>query len=626
MLSAHQTTKVSVKSYYSIHFNWLYGGVGCMSSLLICTLQGRNQRTMTEVERKETTTAAATDTETTSTTTNTLNDTESMASVITNKEFSYPSRIKEIMESQGAGLEVEILDACKSNDLHTHQIQGYVVYFIKFGPISVKRRYSEFESLRICLIKEFPTLIIPPIPEKQSLRSNIAITTSNSLGLTTSTLINNRSDNNPSSNSNHNNNNTHINNNHHHSIERDSNNGSKKNNINDNDPMTNLVEYRKRMLAAFMNRCLKIEKIAKCNFFLYFLDPEINFLDYINNKENSILYKTSIYQLSPLNPIDNLENQLYLTMPIPSLSDFHLFKELSEEVQFQKFLNFETKFLRYEVSLNNISKVNKRLIKHFNELSIELSELGSNFNQLSLLQNSNYIEHIGKLFEQHTLLLNSLTGFINIGFLDKLIELKHFSTTAKELMEFNRKKIIQFKMIEKDLYNTRSKYKRYEAEEIRIRKIDVKMNSALRRSNGNNINRDSPDTEEYFEPPITDEELQTALFSKTTKKTMYGKIPGVGKLNNIFLKYVTDPNPDETRRTKFYNLKLRLFQLERQYQISESDLIKVNTSVMSELESFHLWFKQELVSVCMVYNTFLRDYTGKSQEPWCEVQSEHRES
>lgn len=531
---------------------------------------------------------------------NNTQDTESMASVITNKEFSYPSRVKETMESQGAGLEVQITNACKSNDLHTHQIQGYVVYFIKFGPISVKRRYSEFESLRICLIKEFPTMIIPPIPEKPSLRSNIAITTSNSLGLATSSLSGNGTET--------------------CGIDNDTSesNSSKKDS---SDPMINLVEYRKRMLAAFLNRCLKIEEISKCKFFLHFLDPEINFLDYIHNKENSVLYKTSIYQLSPIKPLENLENQLYLTMPIPSLSDSHLAKELTEEEQFQKFISFENKFLKYEMVLNNISRVNKRLIKHFNELSMELSELGSCYNQLSLLQNSNFIQHIGKLFEQHTILLTSLTGFVNIEFLDKLIELKHFSTTAKELMEFNRKKIIQFKMIEKDLYHTRSRYKRYETEEIRIRKIEMKTENALHNGENGNSASDTPDSDEYFEPPITDEELQTALFSKTSKKSVYGKIPGVGKLNNMILKYVSDPNPDETRRTKFYNLKLKLFQLERQYQLSQSDLVQINESVMRELESFHDWFKNELVSISAIYHTFLRDYSAKSKEPWTEIQN-----
>lgn len=33
----------------------------------------------------------------------------------------------------------------------------------------VKRRYSEFESLRKSLLKLYPILLIPPIPEKHTL-------------------------------------------------------------------------------------------------------------------------------------------------------------------------------------------------------------------------------------------------------------------------------------------------------------------------------------------------------------------------------------------------------------------------------------------------------------------------
>lgn len=519
----------------------------------------------------------------------TQENTDSLVSVITKKELNYPSRVKEILE-KNTGIKVEITDAFKSNDVHSHQLQGFIVYFIQFGPISVKRRYSEFESLRSCLIKEFPTLIIPPIPEKQSLKSNIVFTTS--------TISNNLTDH------------------HSHHIDNDkSSNESISNKNAETDPMINLVEYRKRMLAAFLNKCLKIKQLLNSKFFLHFLDPEINFQDFINNNENSIFFKTSIFQLSPLAPLNNLENQLYLTLPIPSSSDAHLFKELSEEEQFQKFVNFEMKFMKYEMVLNNISKINKRLIKHINELSVELSDLGSNFNQLSLIQDSNSIENVGKLFERHTILLSSLSNSITIGFLDKLIELKHFSITCKDLMEYNRKKILQFKLIEKDLYHTRSRYKRYETEEIRIRKIDQKMDKALHQQ------QKIQDTDEYFEPPITDEELQTALYSKSFNKPMYGKIPGMSKLNNMILKYVNDPNPDETRRNKFYNLKLKLFQLEKQYHMTQLDLEVINKDVMAELDVFHQWFKAELSVVCAAYNQFLVDYFGHSLEPWLEAQS-----
>ncbi|CAI8492703.1 unnamed protein product [Pichia kudriavzevii] len=335
------------------------------------------------------------------------------------------SRIATIMENRDSNLQIKIIDAGKSSDSHSHQLQNYVVYLIQLGTVTVKRRYSEFEALRKCLKKEFPTLIIPPIPEKQSLKSNIAFTTTNSFGFASSAL----------SNTEHNNSVV---------VPNKSSDGTRPS---DSIPMANLVEYRKRMLAAFLNKIFKVERLAESRFFLNFLDPEVNFLDHVTNKENNPLYRTSIYRLSPSRPLENLENQLYLTLPIPSSADSHLFKELSEEEQFQKFVSFEAKFIKYELVLSNISKLNKHLMKHIGELSEEISDLGSSFSQLSLIQDSTYIENIGRLFERHKLLLSALNSSINIGFMDKLMELKHFSITCKGLMEYNRKKIIQYKLI-----------------------------------------------------------------------------------------------------------------------------------------------------------------------------------
>lgn len=536
----------------------------------------------------------------------------STISMISTNELHHPARVVEVIKHEGNNLHVQIIEANKSNDMNAHNLQGYIVYFIKFGSLSVKRRYSEFEALRSCLVKEFPTIIVPPIPEKQSLKSNIALTTSNSLGLATATL-NSISD----SQNSHNTSNLSRDMNHHHSIESESNDALSRRS--EADPLKNLVEFRKRMLSEFLNKCLQNEKILASKFFLHFFDPEINYMDYVSNKENSVLYKTSIYRLSPSDPLNNLENQLYLTLPIPSSADSHLFKELSEEEQFQKFVNFEMKFIKYELVLNNIMKVNKHILKYYRELSLELSELGSMYNQLSLIQESDMIEHIGKLFERHNILLSSFEDSIDIGFLDKLIELKHFSTTCKELMEYNRKKLIQFKLVEKELYSTRSKYKRYESEELRIRAIDQKTQNALHHNNNNGSGGD-----EYTEPPIGDEELQTALYSKSSQKTMYGKIPGMSKLNNMILKYVSDPNPDETRRTKFYNIKVRLVQLERQQQLMKDDVAWVNKCVITQLDLFHQWFKRQLYSLTVVFNTTMQNYITSSGEPWNELSNQSK--
>lgn len=495
-----------------------------------------------------------------------------------------PQRVSEILNSPGE-LAIFISEAAKSHEAHS-QLQGFIVYSINVGPLLVKRRYSEFESLRSCLIKLFPTSIIPPIPEKQSLSSNIATTTTNSLRMSSGKIQNHQS-----------------------APNLDDASPDQKPIIvsSETNKAIKLVEYRKRMLSVFLNRCIKIEKVCQSRYFQYFLDPQTNYYDFLNLKENSMFHKTSIYQLSPFDPLGQIQNQLYLTLPIPSSSDSYLFKEISQEDQLQTFINFETKFLKYEYVLNNISKINKHLLKHFMELSNEMSELGSNFNKLSLLQDSTSIENIGKAFERRNLFLTGLCDSISYEFLDKLIEMKHFSTTVKEMIEYNRKKIIQHKLIENDLFTTRARAKRFEAEEKRIKKIDVQTREAL----GENY-------DDSLDAPITDNELQSALYTKS-KKSLYDNIPGMNKINNMILKYVNDPNPDETRRNKYYNIKLRLFQLERQYDILNGELNRINDNVMSELINFHDWFKGKLNEITSTYDDSLRTFVNSCKSSWDEI-------
>lgn len=78
---------------------------------------------------------------------------------------TYSSRIEQILY-ESKDLNIEIIDAGKT---HEGNSRGFIAYTIKIMDLTVRRRYSEFESLRTTLTKLFPTLIIPPIPEKHSM-------------------------------------------------------------------------------------------------------------------------------------------------------------------------------------------------------------------------------------------------------------------------------------------------------------------------------------------------------------------------------------------------------------------------------------------------------------------------
>jgi hypothetical protein len=89
--------------------------------------------------------------------------------------------------------------------------------------LQVRRRYSEFASLRQTLVNLHPTLIIPPIPEKHSMADYAAKPTK---------------------------------------AKEDA----------------GIIELRKRMLAVFLNRCRRMPDVLGDGVFWKFLDPNVSWV------------------------------------------------------------------------------------------------------------------------------------------------------------------------------------------------------------------------------------------------------------------------------------------------------------------------------------------------------------
>ncbi|KAF8972655.1 hypothetical protein BDZ97DRAFT_1782088 [Flammula alnicola] len=66
----------------------------------------------------------------------------------------------------GDDIEILIIDAQKTS---LNSNSPYITYVIKTGNTEARHRYSEFESLRENLSRLYPTLIVPPIPSKQTI-------------------------------------------------------------------------------------------------------------------------------------------------------------------------------------------------------------------------------------------------------------------------------------------------------------------------------------------------------------------------------------------------------------------------------------------------------------------------
>ena len=109
--------------------------------------------------------------------------------------------------------------------LHTQSELVYAAHLYIFSLVcadtfkdsEVRRRYSEFASLRATLVNLHPTLIIPPIPEKHSMADYAAKPTK-----------------------------------------------AKED--------TSIIDLRKRMLAVFLNRCRKMKEVREDGVWWRFLD------------------------------------------------------------------------------------------------------------------------------------------------------------------------------------------------------------------------------------------------------------------------------------------------------------------------------------------------------------------
>lgn len=134
------------------------------------------------------------------------------------RKTGYQSRVEQIL-SEDADLLITIVHAGKNQEGGGN----YITYTIRTGDLEVRRRYSDFYSLRQTLVNLHPTLIVPPIPEKHSMADYAAKPTK-----------------------------------------------AKEDEA--------IIDHRKRMLASFLNRCRKMQKIREDPTFAKFLDPHASWV------------------------------------------------------------------------------------------------------------------------------------------------------------------------------------------------------------------------------------------------------------------------------------------------------------------------------------------------------------
>ncbi|GAB7354451.1 hypothetical protein MBLNU459_g4937t1 [Dothideomycetes sp. NU459] len=510
--------------------------------------------------------------------------------------------------------------------------------------LEVRRRYSEFASLRQTLVSLHPTLIIPPIPEKHSITDYAAKPT------------------------------------------------KAKEDV-------GIIELRQRMLATFLNRCRRMQQVRDDGVWWRFLDPNASWNEVLHSHPVVSIPKNNL-KAPPLDPANPSPGHTFLPVPsasaklraagassasssgtpasppphasqpsiaahtLPGPQVFGRFPPdagaLSEAELDPYFVQFEASSRELEALLQgSMEKVNQRSLQHLYKLGDDLMELGGRYNAFSLSEQSPTvaaaIEKTGQACDFTYIQTRDLSSVLSAQFAEPMRESAQFAGIVRNVLRYRVLKRVQEEMTRDQLEKQRTSLESLEKSEMEARRIEQYLSNAgapasgqPRRamSTGSNAGRRNPardslprraedDTasiDSDFPPthgssaPSAD---QGAPQPEPASPTSHRRGPSGGYVTNkIFgrlthaLHSVTDSDPERARRDQIGKTRESLVQLEQALEVSEKDVKDASAGVLGDLKRFQSDKEDDLRKYMVNFARCHVEWAKRSLESWEEAKAE----
>lgn len=534
------------------------------------------------------------------------------------KPGGYDSRIEQILY-ENPDLPIVITDAGKSLESGGR----YIVYTIKTGDLEVRRRYSEFASLRDALTRLHPTLVIPPIPEKHTMADYAA---------------------NPTN------------------AKQDQ----------------QIIDLRKRMLAVFLNRCRRMDIVRTDGVWWRFLDPNASWSEVLHSHPVASIPK-SVLKAPPLDTANPSIAHNYL--PIPPVSAKlktiagpnhdnssgaiqagpHAFgrfppesHNLSEQELDPYFISYEASIKEMELLLTGpMEKVNRRTLNHLSSLAADLCELGSVYNGFAVSEQAPSlgpaIERVGQAADLSYIATEELSGSLGASFAEPMRENAQFAGVVRNVLRYRVLKRVQQDLTSEELNKKRALLDQLERTEAEARRIENYLSgsqqispppkrstslkepsSQYRRDGGSedteSIDSDFPPTHGDF--PTTPSASQ-GLPERSTSVPSHKKMPSGNSITNkIFgpirhaVQGVVDVDPERTRRDTIGKTRESIGQLEQAQVAAERDVKDASASVLKDLKRFQKDKEEDLRRYMLAYAQSQIEWAKKSKLQWEEARAE----
>ncbi|KAK0629751.1 hypothetical protein B0T17DRAFT_526375 [Bombardia bombarda] len=531
------------------------------------------------------------------------------------KPGGYDSRIEQMLY-ENPELPILITEAGKSSESGGR----YIVYTIKTGELVVRRRYSEFASLRDALTRLHPTLIIPPIPEKHTMADYAANPT------------NAKQD---------------------HQI----------------------IDLRKRMLAVFLNRCRRMEQVRTDGVWWRFLDPNSSWNEVLHSHPVASIPR-SIMKAPPLDTANPTPGHNFLpippnsarlrsgTGPSPNVEnagpgtqvlsrfppDSH---SLSEQDLDPYFTAFEASIKDLETLLSGpMEKVNRRTLNHLSSLGTDLSELGARYNAFALSEPAPSlapaIERIGQAADSSYIATEELSSSLGASFAEPMRENAQFASVVRNVLRYRVLKRVQQDMTTEELSKKRALLDQLERSEAEARRIDQYLSSSQqiqppRRSTSvreqpvhhrrDGSGEDTASIDSDFPPTHGDfssaPSAKIGAPERTSGSPNHKKAPSGNSITNkIFgpirhaVQGVVDVDPERTRRDTIGKTRESIGQLEQAQVASAQDVKDASASVLKDLKRFQREKEDDLKRYMLAYAKSQIEWARKNKETWEEARAE----
>lgn len=534
--------------------------------------------------------------------------------------INHESRVVKLLSSESP-VQVQISEAGKSNEGMANSLKKYIVYTIKLfkadeakEEIQTRRRYSDFESLREILNRIFPLVVIPPIPPKNYMALNVW----NGLvgnGGTTSPGAQDSSHLENSTPSGGLNAYSYINSKH----------------LN----KSRLIEHRKRLLANFLNNCLRIKQIRNLSFFAKFLDPTANWSDEVALVQSQL--PKLIYQLNPENGLKT--DPTYAELPLPvsnSALGLSFLKANKLAQKTTQLLGTATSDIVHATSPSRVEDsdhddsaadisvavaqvlrpshlddINKKIMSNLIGLSNDYVDLGAALNSISLgvgespktkkdsgLDGTTKLDFIfdkiGSAFDRSYLTLNSLMAELETKFSEPLGEAVQYTTVLNSVKKFQNRKLKQQTLINNEI----SDKKKELADKMRL-EIEASKKDSTSAQNG--------------------KIKSTELRSKSSG--FMSKMSSLKKISN-YVTTMIDQTPELTRKDRISQLQKRIVTLEKCQKIMLEDIAFVTCEIDKNQDSFK---EKEYATILLIlhsYNTAFISWARKNLDIWEEIKEE----